>query len=67
LEEREEEIMLQWMEVRWEEQMSEWDSVVVAVNMQLARMVGEKVAAEIGKQWYSVSVSFLFPQNLELT
>ena len=67
LEERQEEIMLQWMRVRWEEWMLEWDLVVAAVNMQSARMAGEKAAVEIRKWWYSVSVSFPFPQNLELT
>jgi len=66
-EERQEEIMLWWMEVRWEEQMSEWDSVVAAVNTQSARMVGEKVAVEIGKRWYSVSVGFPFLHYSELT
>jgi len=49
LEERQEEIMLQWMEMRWEEQMSEQESVAVVVNMQSARMAGEKVVVEIWK------------------
>ena len=48
-EERQEEIMLWWMEVRWEEQMLERDLVAATVNMQSARMVGEKVAVEIRK------------------
>ena len=59
-EERQEEVMQQWMEMRWEERMSEWDLVVVVVNTQLARMAGEKVVVEIWKRWYSVNVRFLY-------
>jgi len=59
-EERQEEIMQWWMEMRWEERKLEWDSVVAVVNMQLARMAGEKVAVEIWKIWYSVIVRFLY-------
>jgi len=47
--------------------MSERDSVVLVVNVQLARMAGEKVAGEIWKRWYAVSVSFLNLDILELT
>jgi len=60
LEERQEEIMWQWMEMRWEERMSEWDSVTAVVNTQLARMAGEKAVVEIWKRWYSVSVRFIY-------
>ena len=59
LEEKHEEDMQWWMEKKWEERMSEWDLVALVVNVQSARMAGEKVV-EIGKQWYVVSVSFLY-------
>jgi len=42
LEEKHEEDMQWWMEKKWEERMSEWDLVALVVNVQLARMAGEK-------------------------
>jgi len=60
LEVKQEEDMRRWMEMQWEEQMSERDVVVLVVNVQSARMAGEKVVVEIGKQWYIVSVCFLY-------
>jgi len=56
------------MEMQWEEQMQEWDSVAAAVNMQAVKLAGEKAAMEIRKQSYFVSVGFLFYDFfLELT
>jgi len=60
LEVKQEEDMQQWMEMRWEERMSERDLVVMLVNRQSARIAGEKVVVEIGKKWYIVSVRFFF-------
>ena len=59
LEEWQEEIMWQWMEKMWEEQMSERELIAVVVNTQSARMVAEKAVVEIRKQGYSVSIGFL--------
>ena len=50
--------MLWWMEVQWEEWMSEWDSVGLLVNVQSERMVAEKAVAVIQQRWYAVSVGF---------
>src|SRR5882724_11979164 len=58
LEERQEEIMQWWIEMRWEERMSEQDLVAMIVNTQLARMAREKAVVEIWKKWYAVSVIF---------
>ena len=41
--------MWQWMEKHWVERMLEWDSVALVVNVQSARMAGEKVVVEIWK------------------
>jgi len=60
LEEKQEEDMWRWMEKEWEERMLEWDSVVLVVNVQSARMAGEKAVVEIRKQWYIVSVCSLY-------
>jgi len=46
-EERQEEIMQGWMEMRWEERMSEQDLVAAVVNTQVGRMAGGKVVVEI--------------------
>jgi len=67
LEEKQEEDMRQWMETKWEERMLEQDSVALVVNVQSARMAGEKAVVEIRKWWYIVSVGFLLSQYLELT
>src|SRR5882724_11619496 len=53
---KQEEDMWWWMEMQWEEQMLERDSIASVVNVQSARMAGEKVVVEIGKWWYSVSI-----------
>src|SRR5882724_6884278 len=58
LEVKQEEDWKQLMEMRWEERMSERDSVAMLVNRQSARMAGEKAVVEIGKRWYIVSVGF---------
>jgi len=60
LEEKQEEDMWWWMEMRWEERMSEWDLVAMLVIIQLARMAGEKAVVEMWKRWYTVSVRFLY-------
>jgi len=58
---KEEDDIRRWMEMRWEEQMFERDAVASVVNVQSARMAGEKVVVDIWKQWYSVSIGFPFP------
>src|SRR5882724_6440399 len=60
LEVKQEEDWWQWMELRWEERMSERDSVGMVVNRQLARMARERAVVEIEKRWYIVSVRFLY-------
>ena len=62
-EERQEEVMQQWMEMKWEERMSERDLVASLVNVKSARMAGETVVVEIGKWWYSVSDDFRGPRR----
>jgi len=47
-------------EMQWEERLLERNAVVSVVNVQSARMAGEKVVVEIRKQWYIVSVCFLY-------
>ena len=60
LEVKQEEDWWWWMERRWEERMSERDSVASVVNTQSARMAGEKVVMEIGRRWYIISIGFLY-------
>ena len=58
MEAKEEEDMWQWMEKRWEEWMSEQDSVVGLIDRDLVREAVEHVVVEIWKKWYIVSVGF---------
>ena len=58
MEVKEEEDMWWWMEKRWEEQMSEQDSVVGLVDRNLVREAGEHAMVEIWKRWLKVSVRF---------
>ena len=58
LEVKQEEDMWWWMEMRWEERMSERDSVVTLVDSRLAREAVKHAKVEIWKKWFIVSVGF---------
>ena len=47
------------MELQWEEQMWEWDSLVGFVDRDSVREAGEHAVVEIGKRWLKVSVIFI--------